>query len=83
MSGVKNNPKKKRVKNEIEFVDASIVKIASLLAIGYGSAGTTKIAEIVEKSSHGYLDIDVKGERIMAVYCFCDIRNFTDSTEIL
>ena len=25
----------------------------------------------------------MKGEKIMAVYCFCDIRNFTDSTEVL
>ena len=80
MEGVK---KKKGQKNEIAFVDQSIIKIASLLAIGYGSAGTTKIAEIIERSSEGYLDIDVKGERIMAVYCFCDIRNFTDSTVVL
>ena len=58
-----------------------IVKIASLLAVGFGEAGTELIARNIE--NNGSLNVMIPGKKIMAIYGFCDIRNFTDATEIL
>ena len=34
-------------------------------------------------SSHGESAAEVRGSRVVALYAFCDIRNFTDATEVL
>ena len=58
-----------------------IVKIGALLAIGFGEAGSEIIAANMAKS--GSVDPMLQGKKMFGVFGFCDIRNFTDATEIL
>ena len=55
--------------------------MATLLQVGFGCAG----AEIIAKSLsvEGELDPMVPGNRVNAIFGFCDIRNFTAATEHL
>ena len=52
-----------------------------MLALGFGEAGARIIQENVADS--GDLDPMMAGFRVDAIFGFCDIRNFTDSTEEL
>lgn len=63
------------------MLEKAIVKIGHLLAVGFGEAGSKIIAQ--NMSSGGDIDPMMSGQRIFAIFGFCDIRNFTDSTEIL
>ena len=58
-----------------------IIKISELLVIGLGEAGTELIARNIE--NHGSLNVMMPGKKIMGIFGFCDIRNFTDATEVL
>jgi class 3 adenylate cyclase len=75
--------KSKENTNEYEttILEDTIIKIGVLLALGFGEAGSSIIATNMERA--GDLDPTLSGTRCMAVFGFCDIRNFTDSTEIL
>jgi hypothetical protein len=68
---------------ETVILEQTLGKITALLALGFGEAG----AEIISKNIQNKVDVDVDptiaGRKVMGVYGFCDIRNFTDSTEIL
>lgn len=65
--------------NETDMLQQAITKMASLLQVGFGSAG----AEIIAKnlSDMGDLDPMVPGIRVNAIFGFCDIRDFTFATE--
>jgi hypothetical protein len=62
------------------MIDKSVTKIAYLLVIGYGEAGTGIIIKNMGRSSTW---VDIPGEKVIGIYGFCDIRNFTDATEVL
>jgi hypothetical protein len=66
---------------ETTILEKTIVKIGALLAMGFGEAG----AEIVAKNMQGKGEIDpmLPGKKVVAIFGFCDIRNFTDATEVL
>jgi class 3 adenylate cyclase len=66
---------------ETRILEHSIAKICSLLSVGFGEAGAEIIADNIK--SGGDLNPMVPGRRVMAVFGFCDIRNFTDTTEVL
>ena len=57
------------------------MKIGALLAVGFGEAGSEIIAENIKKS--GSVDPMIPGKKVLAIFGFCDIRNFTDATEVL
>ena len=57
------------------------MKVGALLAVGFGEAGSEIIAENIKKG--GSVDPMIPGKKIMAIFGFCDIRNFTDATEVL
>jgi len=67
--------------NETVQIENAITKIGGLLALGFGDAGSMIVASNIAKS--GDMDPMLPGRRKMAVYGFCDIRNFTDATEVL
>ena len=76
----------KKGQEEEEYYEPSvlqkiIVNIGALLAIGFGEAGSEIIATNMAKS--GNVDPMLQGKKIYGVFGFCDIRNFTDATEIL
>lgn len=66
---------------ETRLLENSIVKICNLLSVGFGEAGAEVIADNIR--SGGDLNPMVPGRRVRAVFGFCDIRNFTDTTEVL
>ena len=66
---------------ETIILEQTIIKIGALLAIGFGEAGSNIIAENMEKS--GEVNPMLPGKKCVAFFGFCDIRQFTDTTEIL
>lgn len=68
-------------KTEPVILENLIIKISSLLTVGFGEAGTDLIARNIENC--GQLNVMIPGKKIMGIFGFCDIRNFTDATEVL
>lgn len=66
---------------EPAVLEKNIVKIGTLLAIGFGEAGSDIIASNMKKS--GTVDPMMEGMKIVAIFGFCDIRGFSEITEIL
>ncbi|EAS07728.2 adenylate/guanylate cyclase domain protein (macronuclear) [Tetrahymena thermophila SB210] len=66
---------------ETVVLEKLIMKIGALLALGFGEAGSEIIASNMSKG--GSVDPMIPGKKIMAIFGFCDIRNFTDATEVL
>ncbi|CAD8047286.1 unnamed protein product [Paramecium primaurelia] len=66
---------------ETYILQRLIMKVGALLAVGFGEAGSEIIAENIKKG--GSVDPMIPGKKIMAIFGFCDIRNFTDATEVL
>ena len=62
------------------IVDA-INSVGTLLAITFGEAGKSIIADSMSPAHS--LNITSAGRRVNAIFGFCDIRNFTDVTEVL
>ena len=58
------------------------MKIANLLALGFGEAGSMIIEKNL-KNAKGEVNPMIPGVKCVCIFGFCDIRNFTDSTEIL
>ncbi|PFH32137.1 adenylate and guanylate cyclase catalytic domain-containing protein [Besnoitia besnoiti] len=67
---------------ETAMLEKTIIKIGGLLALGFGEAGAEIIANNM-KNSDGGLNAMLDGKKLQAIFGFCDIRNFTDATEIL
>jgi hypothetical protein len=69
---------------ETAKLQQTIVKTGSLLAVGLGEAGSKIIAQnIASQKEGGNIDPLIPGTKEFCVFGFCDIRNFTDTTEIL
>lgn len=68
-------------KKELVVIENSIIKITTLLALGYGEAGAEIIGYHLVKA--GQMDWGLKGKKLYGIFGFCDIRNFTDATEVL
>ena len=79
----KSTKKKKEAPLETEVLENTITKIGALLALSFGDAGSEIIAKNMQKNSSGEVNPMIPGKKVCAIYGFCDIRNFTDTTEIL
>eukprot|EP00982_Pelagococcus_subviridis_P013655 31270-Pelagococcus_subviridis.AAC.3 len=66
---------------ETRLLENSIAKICGLLAVGFGEAGSAVIAENMKRG--GEIDPMIPGKKVCAIFGFCDIRQFTDTTEVL
>ena len=58
---------------ETAMLQGTITRIAKLLQLGFGHAGS----EIIKASLSTNLAANVGGKTVNAVFGFCDIRNFT------
>lgn len=65
---------------EVVAVEQALVQLGALLQMGLGEAGAKIIRTSLKDNG---LDVNVAGKIINAIYGFCDIRNFTDCTEVL
>eukprot|EP00347_Sterkiella_histriomuscorum_P000675 403374931 len=81
---VKNsNQIEDNINNEIQLIDESLFKISKLLMLYYGEAGAQLVSKMI-RSESSLLDFSEElGTKTLAIFGFCDIRNFTDATEIL
>lgn len=68
--------------NETLVIEKAINKISELLILGFGQAGCKIITHFLFDPDKDFDQI-IPGEKIYAIFGFCDIRNFTDATEIL
>jgi hypothetical protein len=66
---------------ETSILERLIMKTGALLAVGFGEAGSEIIANNMSRG--GTVDPMLPGKKIMAIFGFCNIRNFTDITEVL
>ncbi|XP_057871704.2 uncharacterized protein LOC131078078 [Cryptomeria japonica] len=65
---------------ETRFIEASLIKIASLTKVALGDAGMDILSVNLKGSEFNPM---VPGKKVRACFGFCDIRNFTDATECL
>jgi class 3 adenylate cyclase len=69
---------------ETSFLMSTILRIGSLMKVGFGSAGVEIIRNNLEKGqSKNMLGLSSQGSTVSCIFLFCDIRNFTDATECL
>eukprot|EP00533_Pseudo-nitzschia_delicatissima_P013542 CAMPEP_0197268140 /NCGR_PEP_ID=MMETSP1432-20130617/3997_1 /TAXON_ID=44447 /ORGANISM="Pseudo-nitzschia delicatissima, Strain UNC1205" /LENGTH=747 /DNA_ID=CAMNT_0042733163 /DNA_START=228 /DNA_END=2471 /DNA_ORIENTATION=+ len=70
---------------ETEFLMSTIVRIGSLMKVGFGSAGVQIIRNNLQKNAQdtGKLLLNSQGSMVSCIFLFCDIRSFTDVTECL
>lgn len=66
---------------ETVILEKLIIKTGALLAIGFGEAGSRIIAENMSKGEA--VNPLIPGKKIIAIFGFCDIRQFTNITEVL
>jgi len=68
---------------ETDVLEKTIIKLGGLCALGFGEAGSLIIASNMKGGQSAEITAMVPGRRVNAIFGFCDIRNFTDATEIL
>ena len=69
---------------ETTLLMQTINKIGRLMKVGFGEAGTVVIANVLTDSNGGSLDFQKqRGRLVHSIFGFCDIRQFTDTTECL
>jgi len=70
---------------ETSFLKSTILRIGSLMKVGFGSAGVQIIQNNLETGgqSQNLLTLNAQGTTVSCIFLFCDIRQFTDATEQL
>mmetsp|Transcript_5113 Transcript_5113/g.8332 ORF Transcript_5113/g.8332 Transcript_5113/m.8332 type:complete len:1033 (+) Transcript_5113:163-3261(+) len=75
----------KKVKEPMETVilEKTIIKLGGLLALGFGEAGAEIIGQNMQGGHSAGVNAMVPGQKVDAIIGFCNIRHFTDATEVL
>lgn len=68
---------------ETTILLTTITKIGGLMRVGFGEAGASVIAKNLNDSEGGKLNFMGSGTMINSIFGFCDVRQFTDTTECL
>jgi class 3 adenylate cyclase len=69
---------------ETSFLMSTILRIGSLMKVGFGSAGVEIIRNNLQKGqTKNELRLSDKGVTVSCIFLFSDIRQFTDATECL
>lgn len=69
---------------ETSFLMSTILRIGSLMKVGFGSAGVEIIRNNLQKGqSKNSIILNSQGTTVSCIFLFCDIRQFTDATESL
>mmetsp|Transcript_110735 Transcript_110735/g.220191 ORF Transcript_110735/g.220191 Transcript_110735/m.220191 type:complete len:844 (-) Transcript_110735:104-2635(-) len=75
--------KKTKEPMETAMLEKTIIKLGGLLALGFGEAGAEIIGQNMNGSSSAGVNAMVPGVNVNAIIGFCNIRHFTDATEVL
>jgi len=81
--GVTGNDDEDDAVFETSFLEEAVRKMADLLNMGYGAAGAEIIQSNLGLSGGSSIETFIAGRKMDAVFAFCDIRKFTNTTEIL
>mmetsp|Transcript_2956 Transcript_2956/g.4240 ORF Transcript_2956/g.4240 Transcript_2956/m.4240 type:complete len:1015 (-) Transcript_2956:227-3271(-) len=68
---------------ETAFLMTTILRIGSLMRVGFGTAGVQIIRDALGKDAKRELNLQRPGSTVRCIFFFCDIRQFTDATEAL
>lgn len=69
---------------ETTFLMNTLLRIGSLMKVGFGSAGVEIIRNNLERGrKKDVLELSKQGTTVSCIFLFCDIRQFTDATECL
>lgn len=69
---------------ETHFLMKTLLRIGSLMKVGFGSAGVEIIRNNLERGRRkDVLFLNKQGSTVSCIFLFCDIRQFTDATECL
>jgi hypothetical protein len=69
---------------ETKFLMNTMIRIGSLMKVGFGSAGVEIIRNNLERGRRkDVLFLNKQGSIVSCIFLFCDIRQFTDATECL
>mmetsp|Transcript_22930 Transcript_22930/g.37765 ORF Transcript_22930/g.37765 Transcript_22930/m.37765 type:complete len:1179 (-) Transcript_22930:80-3616(-) len=69
---------------ETKFLMSTLLRIGSLMKVGFGSAGVEIIRNNLERGrKKDVLELSRQGTTVSCIFLFCDIRQFTDATECL
>jgi class 3 adenylate cyclase len=79
-AALNNNNSKSRL--ETGLLEHSITKMCSLLSLGLGEAGAGVVADNIRRSGAEVTAIS-PGRKVNAIFGFCDIRQFSNITEVL
>ena len=79
--GERKEGERKEGQMETAVLEETLSKIGALLALGFGEAGSKIIAQNMEKGDQ--VNPMLPGIKEIFIFGFCDIRNFTDATEVL
>merc|ERR1719261_2373437 len=79
---VDNKKNKNSGQLETGMLETTILKIGSLLQVGFGEAGAVIIGQNMS-SDDGELNILKAGRKVMAIYGFCRINDFMETTQCL
>lgn len=79
-----NNNNNSNSKSHLEtgLLEHSITKMCSLLSLGLGEAGAGVVADNIRRSGAEVTAIS-PGKKVNAIFGFCDIRQFSNITEVL
>lgn len=77
----KEEENEEQITIETQLLEQTLYKLGHLMTIGYGEAGSRIISHNIEKGNE--LDPMMPGNKIISIFGFCDIRKFTNATEIL
>jgi len=81
-SRAKKQAKPKKASMETRELENAIIKLGSLLALGFGEAGSEIICRNMADDNDS-VNAMIPGSRVEAIYGFCSIRNFTATLEAL
>merc|ERR1719331_3227308 len=81
--GVMSGSKKVKEPMETVILEKTIIKLGGLLALGFGEAGAEIIGQNMQGGHSAGVNAMVPGQKVDAIIGFCNIRNFTDATEVL
>mmetsp|Transcript_84256 Transcript_84256/g.195887 ORF Transcript_84256/g.195887 Transcript_84256/m.195887 type:complete len:1018 (+) Transcript_84256:52-3105(+) len=74
--------KRKNTTLETKVLENAIIKLGSLLALGFGEAGSEIIGHNLD-DDNATVDALVPGSKVEAIYGWCGIRHFATATDVL
>merc|ERR1719436_1092932 len=72
----------KKATLETKILENTIIKLGSLLALGFGEAGSEIIGQNLD-DDNVMVDAMIPGRKVVAIYGYCQIQDFTITTEVL